>query len=89
MKRKPQVDAKLANTTGGEAADALKALRNEHKKVEALFEKFTGSRSRDEKADLIKQVCAELMTQTQLEEEILLESWPSGGARPADSVPSI
>jgi hypothetical protein len=82
MKRKSDTKATVKTAQFGiEAEGALTALRNEHKKVEALFEQFTGSTSRPEKERLIKQVCAELMNQTKLEEEILLESWPANGTQ--------
>ena len=53
---------------------ALSALKDGHRKVEELFQKYTDAQSSDEKAILAKQVCAELLSHTDIEEAILLST---------------
>jgi hypothetical protein len=79
MVRKRSTNMMKANRTDYESSNALSALKDGHRKVEDLFQKYTDATSRDEKAMLVKQVCAELLNQTKIEEEILLSTWPAGG----------
>ena len=48
--------------------DAIALLKADHRKVEGLFEKYESARSK--KADIARQICAELTIHTMLEEEI-------------------
>ena len=55
------------------ARDAVTLLKNDHKNVLALFEKFrkmTENEEEDGKAELVSQICNELKVHTALEEEI-------------------
>jgi len=54
-------------TAGGSDAEAL--LKADHRKVEELFEQYKEA-DEDEKSDLAKQICSELIVHTTLEEEI-------------------
>jgi hemerythrin superfamily protein len=50
--------------------DPIAMLRSDHRKVEGLFGSFEKASSRQEKAQLTKQICTELMIHTLLEEEL-------------------
>jgi hemerythrin superfamily protein len=55
--------------------DAIKMLTEDHKKVKKLFaqfEKIKDDGNSDEKSELVKQICTELLIHTHLEEEIFL-----------------
>ena len=45
-------------------------LRSDHRKVRGLLVAFEKASSRQEKAQLTKQICTELMIHTLLEEEL-------------------
>jgi len=57
--------------------DAIALLKADHRKVEALFEKYENARSK--KADLAKQICMELTIHTIVEEEIFYPACREGG----------
>ena len=48
--------------------DAITLLKADHRKVEALFEKYESARGR--KAEIAHQICLELTVHTIIEEEI-------------------
>ncbi|HWA01626.1 MAG TPA: hemerythrin domain-containing protein [Caulobacterales bacterium] len=50
--------------------DAIATLKNDHRKVEQLFQQFQQSGRRSEKQKLARQICQELIVHTMLEEEI-------------------
>ena len=50
--------------------DALAMLREDHKKVSALFEDFEKARSLDRKRQIVANICQELTVHATLEEEI-------------------
>lgn len=50
--------------------DAIALLKEDHRKVEGLFETFERARGDDRKADLVRQICMELEIHTIIEEEI-------------------
>jgi|SRR5882724_2889509 len=52
--------------------DAIALLMEDHKKVQKLFKQFDKLKEEDEqqKADIVRQVCAELTIHAQIEEEI-------------------
>jgi hemerythrin superfamily protein len=50
--------------------DPIAMLRSDHRKVEELFSSFEKATSPQEKAQLTKQICTDLMIHTLLEEEI-------------------
>jgi hemerythrin superfamily protein len=53
------------------ADDAIEMLKQDHRKVEGLFEEFETTQSKREKVELAAKICLELRVHTQLEEEIL------------------
>ncbi|MBS0526466.1 MAG: hemerythrin domain-containing protein [Proteobacteria bacterium] len=50
--------------------DAIALLKEDHRKVEDLFEQFEKARESDRKQKLAKQICTELMIHAMIEEEI-------------------
>lgn len=50
--------------------NAIELLKNDHRTVEDLFEKFEKSSGKASKEKIAKQVCLELMVHAQIEEEI-------------------
>ena len=50
--------------------DAIALLKEDHRKVEDLFEQFEKAREADRKEKLAKQICTELSIHTMIEEEI-------------------
>ena len=50
--------------------DGLQLLANDHRKVEALFEKFEAASGVSVKEKLVRQICTELKIHSQIEEEI-------------------
>ena len=50
--------------------DAVAMLREDHKKVSALFEEFEKARSDRRKKEIVETICQELTVHTTLEEEI-------------------
>ncbi|MFO1079853.1 MAG: hemerythrin domain-containing protein [Reyranellaceae bacterium] len=50
--------------------DAVALLKEDHRKVETLFESFEKARDAERKQDLVRQICLELTVHTILEEEI-------------------
>src|SRR4030095_3801128 len=50
--------------------DALELLKQDHKKVKALFEKVEGAKEAKEKKELFKQIKTELETHARIEEGI-------------------
>jgi hypothetical protein len=57
--------------------NAITLLKNDHRKVEDLFEKYESSRSK--KADIAKQICLELTIHTMIEEEIFYPACREAG----------
>ena len=51
-------------------SDAIALLKEDHRKVEDLFEKFSKARGDDRKEALVKEICTELMVHTMIEEEL-------------------
>ena len=54
----------------GPADDAIVLLKSDHRNVEKLFKKFEAAQSAADKQQIARQICNELITHTQLEEEI-------------------
>ena len=50
--------------------DGLQLLASDHRKVEALFEKFEAASGASAKEKLVRQICTELKVHSQIEEEI-------------------
>lgn len=57
--------------------DAITMLKEDHRKVEGLFEQYEKARGR--KADLAKQICLELTVHTMLEEELFYPACREAG----------
>jgi hypothetical protein len=57
--------------------DAISLLKADHRKVEALFEKYESARAK--KADIAKQICMELTIHTTIEEEIFYPACKTAG----------
>ncbi len=53
-----------------QSMDAITLIKNDHRKVEALFEQFENASSNQQKAEATKQVCTELIAHATIEEEI-------------------
>lgn len=53
-----------------EFTDAIMLLKNDHREVEALFEKFENTRDKGRKQAIAQQICAELKIHTIIEEEL-------------------
>jgi hypothetical protein len=53
-----------------EKLDAIALLKADHRKVEALFEKFEKAKSDPAKKSLVQEICTELSAHTAIEEEI-------------------
>ena len=56
--------------TDTQPQDGLQLLAADHRKVEALFEKFEAASGTAIKEKLVKQICTELKVHAQIEEEI-------------------
>ena len=50
--------------------DAVALLKEDHRKVDKLFEQFDNAQEADRKEKLVKQICTELSIHTMIEEEI-------------------
>lgn len=50
--------------------DAIMLLKNDHRQVEALFEKFTKTKDATKKQAIARQICTELKIHTMIEEEL-------------------
>ncbi|MCJ8158695.1 hemerythrin domain-containing protein [Sphingomonas sp. LaA6.9] len=50
--------------------DAIALLKQDHRKVEHLFDEFTKARSDRRKQELVQEICTELMIHATIEEEI-------------------
>ena len=59
------------------AQDAIALLKADHRKVEALFEKYESARGK--KAEIAKQICMELIIHTLVEEEIFYAACREAG----------
>jgi len=51
-------------------SDAISLLKEDHRKVEKLFESFETARDSERKQEVVKQICTELSIHTIIEEEI-------------------
>ena len=56
--------------TKAKAMDAIALLKNDHRTVEGLFERFEKTNAKTAKEKIAKQVCLELMVHATIEEEI-------------------
>jgi len=58
------------NAASGVAGGAIEMLKQDHRKVERLFEEFGKSSDDHRKEELAEQICSELIIHTKLEEEM-------------------
>jgi hemerythrin superfamily protein len=56
--------------TTAKPMDAIALLKNDHRTVEGLFERFENTRAKSAKEKIAKQVCLELMVHATIEEEV-------------------
>lgn len=68
--KSPAAKKTAARKTAPKAPDAITMLRDDHKKVSALFEEYEKSRSATKKQDIVSTICLELSVHATLEEEI-------------------
>ena len=61
---------KTATRRGSRNPDALSLLKDDHRKVTAMFDRFESTRGDEQKEKLANQIVQELKVHTQLEEEI-------------------
>jgi hemerythrin superfamily protein len=54
--------------------DAIALLKEDHRKVEGLFEQFEKARKPDRREALAREICTELMVHSTIEEEIFYPS---------------
>src|SRR5690349_6203381 len=59
-----------SKASNGKGEDAITLLKNDHRKVEQLFEQYQQSDRRAEKQRLAREICQQLIVHTKLEEEI-------------------
>src|SRR5258708_35635776 len=73
--------AKTTQTSSqtGEGVDAATLLKDDHRKVEQLFQEYEKANVSSQKSALAKQVCQELIVHTKLEEEIFYPACREGG----------
>jgi galactokinase len=64
----PHTEKIMARTQA--AVDAVTLLKQDHRTVEELFERYERARSKDVKARLAREICMELSVHTRIEEEI-------------------
>jgi hemerythrin superfamily protein len=57
--------------TARSAPNAIAMLREDHKRVQEMFDRFEKTRDGERKQKLVEQICHELEIHTQLEEEIV------------------
>lgn len=55
----------------GTTPDAIALLKQDHRKVEELFDEYEGSESTADKAKIANKLCLELRVHAQIEEELL------------------
>ncbi|MGQ3053485.1 MAG: hemerythrin domain-containing protein [Roseateles sp.] len=60
----------MPKRTSTHQQDAIAMLKEDHKKVSALFEEFEKARSVNRKKQIVATICQELTVHAQLEEEI-------------------
>lgn len=74
MPTAPRSTSRRSTSTAARRAprqkDAVAMLREDHKKVSALFEEFEKARSDRRKKEIVATICQELTVHTALEEEI-------------------
>lgn len=68
-----------SKTAPSKTEDAITALKNDHRKVEALFQSYQQSSGRTDKQKLARQICQELIVHTKLEEEIFYRACRENG----------
>src|SRR3954447_15611986 len=67
---RPTVRLSLASSTRGGPVDAVKLLKDDHKKVKDLFRQFEKARTADRKKKIAEEAMHELEVHAEIEEEI-------------------
>ena len=68
--KSPVAKKTAARKTAPKAPDAITMLRDDHKKVSALFDEYEKSRSAKKKQTIVATICRELSVHATIEEEI-------------------
>ncbi len=80
MKEKRKTAATSASASApASGTNAIALLKADHRKVNALFRRFKTADSPDEKRQLAREVCTELIMHTRLEEEIFYQACREAG----------
>jgi hypothetical protein len=75
---------KIAGTTSSDSEqDAVTLLKQDHREVEALFKKYQ-SAGENEKREIVRQVCTDLIVHALLEEEIFYKACRQQGVESKD-----
>jgi hypothetical protein len=67
------------NPTASSPTGAIEMLRQDHRKVEQLFQQFEQSSDDEQKEGLVDKICAELIIHTRLEEELFYAACRDAG----------
>ena len=78
QKKGPQNAA--GSQTASEASSAVELLKQDHRKVEQLFEEFEQADDQEHQQELAHKICKELMVHAMIEEEIFYPACRSGAA---------
>lgn len=62
--------SRVVKKSAARRSDAIAMLRDDHKRVSDLFDRFEKARGGESKAKLAEQICSELEVHAQLEEEL-------------------
>jgi len=68
---------------------AVELLKQDHRKVEQLFEQFEQADDQDRQHELAHQICKELMVHTMIEEEIFYPACRSGAKEDEDTTDKL
>lgn len=72
-----QSNRQSQSASSGESA--IELLKQDHRKVEKLFEQFENEDDNEEKRDIVRRICSELIIHTLLEEQIFYPACREGG----------
>jgi len=70
--RKParRASSRSSKRAGARKSDAIRLLKDDHARVDALFERFERTRGDKQKQKIAETICSELKVHAQLEEEL-------------------
>ena len=67
---RPSAKTGRSSTSRARQPDAVQLLKDDHRKVSALFDRYERTRGDDQKQQLASTICEELKVHTEIEEEI-------------------